>query len=119
MGFKLKRIVRPVAKVFGGGGGGSSAAAQVAAAQALQQQNIANGNGRMVNGSYVAYSAEDKAHIQSADANRNAQYQDISTGSQLGYYFGEATQLGAYSKKRAAMDARRQSLLGGFSPLGV
>jgi len=114
MGFFKK-----VARIVHHSSGGNNAAAQLAAAQALQQQNVAKGEGRMINGQYVAYSAADKAHVQSADANRNAQYTDISTGSQLGYYFGEATQLGQYSKRRAELDARRQTLLGGFSPLGA
>lgn len=117
MGFGLKKIV---GKITGKGGSSSSGGGFLSMAkQAAEQMNVANGNGRMINGQYVAYSAADKAHVQSADANRNAQYTDISTGSQLGYYFGEATQLGQYSKRRAEMDARRQTLLGGFSPLGA
>ena len=115
MGFfkKVAHIVK------GGSKSGGSGGFLATATQAIQQQNVAKGEGRMINGQYVAYSAADKAHVQSANANRNAQYTDISTGSQLGYYFGEATQLGQYSKRRAEMDARRQTLLGGFSPLGA
>lgn len=115
MGFGLKKIVGKIT----GKGGSSSSGGGLHLKQAVEQIAIQRGEGRMINGQYVAYSAADKTHVQSADANRNAQYTDISTGSQLGYYFGEATQLGQYSKRRAEMDARRQTLLGGFSPLGA
>lgn len=120
MGFgrSFKRFVHKTTGL-GGGGGGSSAAAQAAAAQALQQQNIAAGNGRLVNGQYVAYSAADKAHVQAAEANKNAEYQDISMGSQLGRYYGEDSLLGRNAKRMAEAEERRRTLLGGFTPLGV
>ena len=111
MGFSFKKTI---GKLFGGGGGGG----YISQAE-IDRQNVAKGNGRMINGTYVAYSAADKAHVASADANKNEQYQDISHGSQLGYYFGEATQLGQYAKKRSAIEERKKTVLGEYSPLGV
>ena len=46
--------------------------------QPTDAQRVANGEGRMLNGKYQAFSAEDKAHYDAAQANRNAEYQDIS-----------------------------------------
>lgn len=99
------------------------AAAAAAAEQQRKQQeaaNVAAGNGYMSNGKYVAYSAPDRAHVQSANANRNAEYQDISTGSQLNRYYGQNSLLGRSSNKGLGFaSARRYTLLGGFSQLGV
>ena len=90
---------------------------QQAAADAA---NVAAGNGYMSNGVYVAYSAPDRAHVQAANANRNAEYQDISTNSQLKRYYGQNSLLGRSANKGLGFaSARRYSLLGGFSQLGV
>lgn len=78
--------------------------------QSTDAQRVANGEGRMINGKYQAFSAEDKAHYDAAQANRNAEYQDISEGSALGQYFGNNSLLESIRKKR---DAVRSTLLGG------
>lgn len=78
--------------------------------QPTDAQRVANGEGRMLNGKYQAFSAEDKAHYDAAQANRNAEYKDISEGSALGQYFGNNSLLESIRKKR---DAVRSTLLGG------
>lgn len=115
MGFfkKVAHIVK------GGSKSGGSGGFLATATQAIQQQNVARGEGRMINGQYVAYSAADKAHVQAAEANKNAEYQDISMGSQLGRYYGEDSLLGRNAKRMAEAEERRRTLLGGFTPLGV
>jgi len=97
------------------------AAAQAEQARKAQEAaDVAAGNGYMQNGSYVAYSAPDREHVHSANANRNSPYQDISTGSQLNRYYGEKSILGRASRGGLGFaSARRFSLLGGFSQLGV
>lgn len=78
--------------------------------QMTQDQAIAQGFGRMVDGVYQAYSDADRDHIQSANANANAAYTDISSGSALGRNFGsnETILSGIRKKKNIA-----QTLLGG------
>lgn len=49
-----------------------------------QERQIARGEGRMVDGQFVEYTAADKAHIQNANANRNAAFTDIAVNSGLG-----------------------------------
>ena len=98
------------------------AAAQAEQARKAQEAaDVAAGNGYMSNGTYVAYSAPDRTHVQSANANRNSPYQDISTGSQLNRYYGEKSILGRASSKGGLgfASAKRFTLLGGFSQLGV
>lgn len=65
---------------------------------------IARGEGRMVDGSYQGYTAADKAHIADANANRTAEYQDISQNSGLGRSWGDglASLLGNVKKKKQA-----------------
>lgn len=93
---------------------------QEEARKAQEAADVAAGNGYMSNGTYVAYSAPDRTHVQSANANRNSPYQDISTGSQLNRYYGEKSILGRASRGGLGFaSARRFSLLGGFSQLGV
>lgn len=64
------------------------------------EQAVNAGYGRMVDGSYQAYSDADRDHVQSANANRNAEYQDISEGSALGHYFGNNSLLENIRKKK-------------------
>ena len=78
--------------------------------QPTDAQRVANGEGRMLNGKYQAFSAEDKAHYDAAEANKNAAYQDISEGSALGQYFGNNSLLESIRKKKEAV---KSTLLGG------
>lgn len=87
----------------------------------IQAQNIASGQGRMVDGKYVAYSADDKEHNNLADQNKNADYLDISIGSQLSKYYGEGSSslLERFAKQRPDRNERKKTLLGEFTVLGV
>lgn len=66
------------------------------------ERRIARGEGRMVDGQFVEYTAADKAHIQDANANRNAAFTDISVNSGLGRNWGDGgeTLLGNSRKKK-------------------
>ncbi len=75
------------------------------------EAKIDRGEGRMVDGAYQAYSAEDKAHFNSANANANAEYTDIAASSGLGRFFGSPDSLLGSTKKRK--NQTRSTLLGG------
>lgn len=75
------------------------------------EAKIDRGEGRMVDGAYQAYSAEDKAHFNSANANANAEYTDIAASSGLGRFFGSPDSLLGSVKKRKQQT--RSTLLGG------
>ncbi len=113
MGFgrSFKKFVKKT--IGGGSSGGGMSAAQI------QAQNIAAGLGRMVDGQYVAYTADDKEHNTLAEENKNSDYTDISIGSQLAKYYGGGGLLGSFLKRRAGIDERKKTLLGGFTTLGV
>ena len=67
------------------------------------EAKIARGEGRMVDGSYQAYTAADKAHVNDANANRNAEFTDISQNSGLGRNWGGGESLlGNFKKKKQA-----------------
>lgn len=104
MGSSVKRLAKIV------GLGKAKQSFFFAPQQPTDAQRVANGEGRMLNGKYQAFSAEDKAHYDAAQANRNAEYKDISEGSALGQYFGNNSLLESIRKKR---DAVRSTLLGG------
>ncbi len=73
------------------------------------------GEGRMVDGNFVEYTAADKEHINKANANKNAAYTDISSQSMLGRYSGNiVSDNGMPKKKKAAVS----TLLGGSNVLG-
>lgn len=78
--------------------------------QPTDAQRVANGEGRMIDGKYQAFSAADKAHYDAANANRNAEYQDISEGSALGQYFGNNSLLEGIRKRKNTVIS---TLLGG------
>lgn len=63
-------------------------------------QKVAAGQGRMLDGVYTEYSEADKAHYDAANENRNAEYQDISSGSSLGTYGGGNNSLLESIRKR-------------------
>lgn len=65
---------------------------------------VARGDGRMVDGAYQDYTATDKTHMNDANANRDAQYQDVSQNSGLGRNWGDgiASLLGNVKKKKQA-----------------
>ena len=76
---------------------------------------VARGEGRMVDGNFVEYTAADKEHINKANANKNAAYTDIAAQSMLGRYSGDASsEEGMPKKKKMAIS----TLLGGSSVLG-
>lgn len=67
------------------------------------EAKIARGEGRMVDGSYQAYTAAEKAHVNDANANRNAEFTDISQNSGLGRNWGGGESLlGNFKKKKQA-----------------
>ena len=74
---------------------------------------VARGAGRMVDGSYQDYTTADKQHINDANTNRNAQFQDIAQNSGLGSNWGAGFQslLGNVKKKKQA--GANATLLGG------
>lgn len=84
--------------------------------QALQEMFlIGSGQARKVDGKLQMYTDLDKNHMKEAEANRNAQYQDISSSSMLGRYSGDASsEEGMPKKKKMAIS----TLLGGSSVLG-
>lgn len=114
MGFgrSFKKIVK---KTIGGGSSGGGLHLK----QTAEQIAIQRGEGRMVDGQYVAYTADDKEHNTLAEENRNSDYTDISIGSQLAKYYGGGGLLGSFLKRRAGIDERKKTLLGGFTTLGV
>lgn len=79
------------------------------------ERRVARGEGRMVDGNFVEYTAADKEHINKANANKNAAYIDIAAQSMLGRYSGDASsEEGMPKKKKMAIS----TLLGGSSVLG-
>lgn len=79
------------------------------------ERRVARGEGRMVDGNFVEYTAADKEHISKANANKNAAYTDIAAQSMLGRYSGDASsEEGMPKKKKMAIS----TLLGGSSVLG-
>lgn len=79
------------------------------------ERRVARGEGRMVDGNFVEYTAADKEHINKANANKNAAYTDIAAQSMLGRYSGDASsEEGMPKKKKMAIS----TLLGGSSVLG-
>lgn len=80
------------------------------------QSKVARGAGRFVDGAYQDYSAADKAHINDANANRNAEFQDIAQNSGLGHSWGDglASLLGGFNVKKKKQ-AEAATLLGGGS----
>ena len=79
------------------------------------EQRVARGEGRMVDGNFVEYTAADKEHINKANANKNAAYTDIASQSMLGRYSGNnVSEDGLPKKKKMAVS----TLLGGSSVLG-
>lgn len=76
-----------------------------------QERRIARGEGRMVDGQFVEYTAADKAHIQDANANRNAAFTDIAVNSGLGRNWGDGETLLGNSKKKKQI-AGNATLLG-------
>lgn len=79
------------------------------------ERRVARGEGRMVDGNFVEYTAADKEHINKANANKNAAYTDIAAQSMLGRYSGDiSSEEGMPKKKKMAIS----TLLGGSSVLG-
>ena len=74
------------------------------------QLGLLTGQGRMVDGKYQNYSDADKKHMKGAEANRQAAYQDISSSSLLGRYFGNKSDEGDVKKKK---NTAASTLLGG------